>query len=323
MRARVIGATCLAAGGLLGCGERLTEPETALPERSVVHVAATITRTPVTGRPFGVGVSVSRVAYVGRQDEDRLTRFDLPGTTAAGDVSVGRDPGDVAFQPDGQRAFVTHVLGTDVGVVDVASGTQVDAIATGPTPLRVLVSPTGSFTYITNAAGNLLVVDPTTLSIVNTVFSGSVANGLAVNASGSLVYVSSASSGLLTEHQPDGTPTGRSFSLGGVPQDVWVAPNGDVWVANEAGRIDLVRPSTGGRGTIPLTCGAFGLRGVQSGRLVIVTCSSAGLVLAFRRSDKVLISTLNVGGTPRRVGEDVASRTIIVPNEGNWVDFIR
>jgi DNA-binding beta-propeller fold protein YncE len=64
-------------------------------------------------------------------------------------ILVGRDPGDIAFQPDGQRAFVTHVLGTDVGVVDVASGTQVNAINTGPTPrhhapvLRGVWSPGG------------------------------------------------------------------------------------------------------------------------------------------------------------------------------------
>jgi YVTN family beta-propeller protein len=236
---------------------------------------------------------------------------------------VGRDPGDIAFHPDGQRAFVTHVLGVDVGVVDVATGTMTTTIPTGPNPFRVLVSPNGSLVYVTNATGELMVFDATTFALVNTVFSGSVANGMAMNAPGSLIYVSSAGAGLVTEHNANGTVTGRVFALGGVPQDVWFAPTGDLWVANEVGRIDVIRPSTGQVVTVALPCGAFGLRGVNAGKHVVVTCPATGQVLIVRRSDGRLMQTITVGGTPRRVAQHAGTQTIIIPNEGNWVDFIR
>jgi len=319
---RSVGVVCLAVAGTLGCSDSVTEPESGAPALAAVRTAAMV-RTPVTGRPFGAAVTAGGLVYVGRQDDDRLTRFDLPNTAANGEVIVGRDPGDIAFEPSAQRAFVTHVLGVDVGVVDVATGTMTTTIPTGPNPFRVLVSPNGSLIYVTNATGNLMVFDATTLAPVNTVFSGSVANGLAVNASGSFVYVSSAGSGLVTEHTANGTATGRMFTLGGVPQDIWYAPNGDLWVANEVGRIDVIRPSTGQQGSIPLSCGAFGLRGVNAGQKVVVTCPAAGLVLVIRRSDRRLMQTLAVGGTPRRIAQDPGTQTIIVPNEGNWVDFIR
>jgi hypothetical protein len=36
-----------------------------------------------------------------------------------------------------------------------------------------------------------------------------------------------------------------------------------------------------------------------------------------------LIETLSVGGTPRELSYDAASGTILVPNEGGWVDILR
>jgi DNA-binding beta-propeller fold protein YncE len=48
-----------------------------------------------------------------------------------------------------------------------------------------------------------------------------------------------------------------------------------------------------------------------------------GLVEVFNPNTGELIETLSLGGAPRELSYDPATRSIIVPNEAGWVDILR
>jgi YVTN family beta-propeller protein len=99
---------------------------------------------------------------------DNATRTVLPVRGRDG-IAVGRDPGIMAFTPDGKRAYVATLSGLLVVDTDAASPTfhtvlrvpEGDAIAVGRRPFGVAVTADGARAYVANQGSD-------TVSVVDT-----------------------------------------------------------------------------------------------------------------------------------------------------------
>lgn len=287
-------------------------------------IATQLTPVPVSGRPFGTAVSSAGVVYATRQDADSLARIDLPAVTITGGVPVGRDPGDVVFSPSGTAAYVTNFLAQSVGFVSVGTGTQTATVPTPGNAYRLSLSADGSSLYVTAEAAVVLVINTATRAVLDTIPVGSAPNGIAWHPNGTLLYVSSAGTGTVAEINTGTNTVVRTISVGGVPQDIAVSPDGaTLYVADETGNVRVVTLSTGAVALIPLGGGGFGMGLSPGGSYLYVTLPGAGLVKVVDRVERVVVRTVFAGGVPRRVAFHPASRTVVVPNEGGWVDLIR
>jgi len=276
----------------------------------------------VGGRPFGVAVRADGLALVGRQDADSLSRIRLPRLAVAGSIGVGRDPGDIAFGPDGCRAYVTNVLGSSVSVVDVATGTELGRFRVPGSPLRVLLSPDGSRVFATSSSGILTVISSAKDSVLETFRVGGVLNGIAARSDRAIVYLSSTAGDLveLDLERRRMAVIGRGM---GRLQDIALAPDGQtLYAADEGGRLHALDLSTRQSRSVRLEAGAFGLRLHPGGSLLYVTQPGAGRVLIVSRLTLQTLATVEVGGQPRRIAFAPDGSFALVPNERDRLDVV-
>ena len=117
----------------------------------------------------------------------------------------------------------------------------------------------------------------------------------------------------------------RTITLGGVPQDVVISPDGtELYVANEGSLLQVVNLATGnvtfgGTGTENL----FGLALSPDGKALVGTRPGSGQVVVIDRVTRQLMNTVSTGGRPRRVAIDLLGSVAAVANESGWVDLIR
>ena len=275
-----------------------------------------------SGRPFGVRVSPSGVVYVGEQDNARLGRYDLPSTTLSGTASVGIDPADIAFSPDGATAYVTNLVSGTLSVVNVATNTQTAAITMPGGPLRLVVSADGTRVYVTTINGHLVTVDPQS-GIVASLVIGGVLNGIAWHPTQPLLYVSSTGGTVTEVSRATGLVT-RSFAIAGTVQEVVVSIDGSqLFVANEGGALEVRSTTTLALQTsVPIASGAFGAAITPDNTQLYVTQSGGSNVLVLDRATMTLVRSYP-GGIPRRVVFDKNGTTAVVGNDAGYVTFIR
>jgi serine/threonine-protein kinase len=102
-------------------------------------------------------------------------------------------PQQIAVTPDGQRAFVSvHDAGAGVNavvVLDVASGTVVDAIPTGRGPFPAAVSADGERVYVpVSLGGHLDVLDGRTGALLDEIDTTPNPRTVVLDADGRLAY---------------------------------------------------------------------------------------------------------------------------------------
>lgn len=282
-------------------------------------------RAAVPNRPFGVAISSQNVMYVTQQDGDALTRFDLPSLTPGATVSVGNDPGEVIFTANGQTAYTTNVLATDVSMVNVGSGTTTDTFAVGETPFRVRLSSDETRLFVSTPGGNIRILNAATgASLGGVVASAGPANGLALSTDGTRLYVS-CTCGTIAEVNTANNAVLRTFTVGGQLQDVALSPNGaELYVANELGSVKTVSVATGTvSDTVALNGGPFGLRVSPDGYYIVVSRAAGGRITVLDRALRRVMREFTVGGTPRRIAFTADGATMAVANEANGVDIIR
>jgi YVTN family beta-propeller protein len=87
-----------------------------------------------------------------------------------GTTPVGGYPLDIAFSPDGSRAYTANFYGSSVSVIDMATRTVLQTIAVGTYPSGVGVSPDGSKLYVVrDYAGQIQIRDTATYALQNTI----------------------------------------------------------------------------------------------------------------------------------------------------------
>ncbi len=291
-------------------------------EAAATHPAGVVAATvPLGSRPFGIAVSRERAYYVTRLDAAAMARGTFPGMSFPGSVAVGTIPTNVTFNPGATRAYVTNQFDGAVGIVDVATNTQIGTISIGGNPFFSLVNASATRLYVSNNANTVAVVNLANNTVVTAIPMPGAPNGMAFSKNGTRLYVSVPVAGAVVEINTTTNAATRTFNIGGIPQDLAVV-NGELWVANEAGSLDVITLSSGALATsIPLPAGGFGLAVSPDLAQVYVT-QPGGYLTVVNRVARAVITTLTLGGTPRKVAFNGPGTLAIVANEAGWVDFI-
>lgn len=303
----------IAAGGLLDSADVAV----------VSHPAGVLgTPTPVAGGPFGVAVSRTGPVIAALLTAAQVAV--LPPTGGSHTLIAAQlNPTDVAFSRDGASAFVANQGGGTLGRLNVAGGTQTTAHPIGFSPFRVRVSRDGTRVFVAGNGGGVAVMNRATGAPITSYTMQADQNGLAETQDGSHLYVSSMSFGVVREVTTATGVVGRSFAIGGTAQEVVLSSNDALlFVAVESS--DFVQVWNLASGTkidsIDVGAGTFGMALSPDGQRLYAT--SVGVVTIIDAAARTVLSTVPVGGNPRRVAFNRPGTRAIVANESGWVDFI-
>ena len=284
------------------------------------HPGCSRVDVPEAGRPFAVRASVNGVVLVSEQDNSRLGRYNLPSTAIARTIQVGGNPADVNFSADGLTAYVTNLGDATLGVIDVATNTQLSAVPISGSVWRVAPSRDGSRIYVTTGTGTFFIVDATTL-VVSGNYLGASLNGLAVHPTQPVIYVTGTNGTLFEVSETTGQAL-DSVSTGGRAQDVVLSKDGtQLYIAIEDGALQIRAASDLSLvATVPAVSGAFGLAATPDGAQLYATGN--GKVLVVDLATRTVLRSFD-GGAPRRVTFDRTGSTAIIANEAGYVTFIK
>jgi YVTN family beta-propeller protein len=284
-------------------------------------------RVPLTSQPFGAAV-FDEVAYVTLAMSSKLARTDLPSQTFPVTVTVGSTPTNVVFNSTGARAYVTNQASQSVGVVDVATNTQIDLIAVHGDPFVPIVQPGDSILYVSTNTGYVYGIRLATKELVDSIPTGAIGSAMLIR--DSLLYISTWTNGRVLEFNLRTRTLARTFAVGGTPQRMAISPDGNtLYIANEADRVngyvqfwDRVNNSQIGA-NIPLP-GAFGydIARRPTNGLLYVSTAYAGWIFVVDPATRTVIRAVQAGGSPRTFIFD-ANGVGFVTNEAGWVDFIK
>jgi YVTN family beta-propeller protein len=279
----------------------------------------------LSSRPFGAAVSKNGVVYVTRLDAGNMAVTNVRQRAITGTIPVGSVPTGVTFNKEGTLAYVTNQYSGNVGIVDVATSSQVGTIDVAGDPFVVRVAPSGTKLYITSNADLVSIADLRTGSVTKTIPVGFAPNGFAVTPDESRIYVASAYGSEVTELHTGTDAVLRKFTVNGTPQDMIVSRCGcELYVANEAGWVDVINLATGQNvARIPLAGGGFGMALSPDQVHLYVSIPSQGLVQVVNTQSRKITHTLEVGGQPRRIAFDYHGGIAVVANESGSVNFVR
>jgi YVTN family beta-propeller protein len=74
---------------------------------------------------------------------------------------------------------------------------------------------------------------------------------------------------------------------------------------------------------VSLSCGPYGLTRTPDGTQLYATCAIAGSVQVVDLQNRTVVKSIQTTGRPRRPWASPDGLTVVVPNEGGWVDYIR
>ena len=137
-------------------------------------------------------------------------------------VNVGKRPRDLAFTPDGKRAYVTSEVGGTVWVIDVPTEKAIKVIELpkDSKPMGVVVSPDAKRVFVANGRGGTVsVIDAATNAVVSTIPVGQRPWGIALTLGRKKLYTANGPSNDVSRagHREDAggeEDSGREDSLG-------------------------------------------------------------------------------------------------------------
>jgi YVTN family beta-propeller protein len=283
------------------------------------------TRLPLLGAPVGLAVSGAK-AYATLAFADSLAILDVPAESRLGGVRTGDTPTSVAVNSAGTRAYVTDQFSDSLSVFSLPTNAPAGGVAIPGSPYVTLTSADGGTVWVTSGSlARVYAVNATTLAIVDSAPTPTGPNGLARHPTLARLYVSGSFDGNVYELDAITLDSLRSWSLGGSAQGMAVSADGTtLFVANEAGRIDVVTLSNGAVGTPVAVAGSpFGLALPPDGTRLAVSSANSGIVVVFNAASLAVLRTVRTGGVPRRLAYRSDGTRLLVANESGWVDFIR
>jgi len=290
------------------------------------HPSGSILDKVTAPSPWGVAVRDDGLAYFTELNDGGVGITSTKTRTIDGFIPTGSFPTGIGFSPDGGTAYVANQGSNDVGVLDVATGTQVATILIGGLSLfSVRVSPDGAQLFVGINSTTLYIVDTQTRQIVKSVDVGYAPNAFAVAPDNRILYVSAFVGGSVTEIDMFTGTTLRTFNVGGLPQDMAVNRKGThLYVANEGGYLNDIDLASGQIGnSIPLAGAAFGIGVTPDDNQAYIAIPFGGLVQVFSLQSKKVQGSLNVGGEPRRVAFSQAGKIGAVTNAAGFLTFVR
>jgi Bacterial Ig-like domain (group 2) len=240
-----------------------------------------------------------------------LPAFDLPTSLTTGGMPLG-----VAVNHAGTRAYVASA--GQLSVLDLTNNTALTPVLVpgGGDKFAVVVSGDDQRVYLGTSL-YVYVIDPALGQVLDSIQTGA-AVFLSLHPTLPRLYVSE---GDVREIDLTTRKITRTMAAGGL-KEIEVSPDGtELYGADESnGTLRVFSLTTGMlTQTVVIPAGAFGL--AVSDRWIVVTTGSG--VAVFDRASRFPLSTISTGGTPRRPAIDGTGTTIVVPNEGGWVDFLQ
>lgn len=272
--------------------------------------------TQTTQSMYEVDIGAGGQMVVSEPNAGVAVRGTLPGFDLPTSYSTSYLPLGVAVNHAGTRAYIGST--EKLSIINLANNTEVKSLPLGGgDKLAVVVSSDDKTAYV---GTSLLVyrIDLTTNTVADSFQVNGSASFLALHPTQAKLYVSE---GIVRELDLN-TRKVTPFPGGNFVKDIGLSPDGsELYASSEGdGHLEVFSTATGRRiQSIQTTTGAFGL--AASAKWIVV--AGGGGVTIFDRASRLPISTLSVGGTPRRPAIDPGQTTIVVPNEAGWVDFIK
>jgi len=164
----------------------------------------------------------------------------------------GAMPSHLDFSPDSRWSF-NSMQGTDTLVsFDLTTMTTRWTVRVGPTPAGVLWHNNKVLVCIMGR-DEVVEVDPITGAIGRRVRTGAGAHNLFLTADRATLYVSNRIGGTLSAVDPTSLTVRRTYTLPGGPDDLGIAPDGQLWIALRfAEAVAVMDPTTGDYTSIPV-----------------------------------------------------------------------
>jgi YVTN family beta-propeller protein len=297
-----------------------TDTPTTTPTRT-----ATSTRTPTTTPTATPTATVTRthtpipvprdLAYVTNLGSADVSVIDLPSRAVINEIELpGLEPTDVAFGPDGRRAYVSSgqvgILGS-LTLIETISSTVLDSVTVGPGPSSVAVRPDGRVVYVTSCCpGSVAVVDTVSPRVITTLSTGTDPAGVAFSPDGTRAYVSNSGSGTVSVVDSIGHRVVAAISVGSFPRGVAVTPDARFVLVTNSGSdtVSIIDAGTGGVvATVPVGNTPAGIALSPDGAFAYVANSAAAMVsvldidLALDHAGQGVVATIPVADRPLRI----------------------
>ena len=322
---RACSAACLAL--LSACGNGPNAENSTGSAALAVHPGGSIVATtPLSARPFGAAIAREKgIVMVTQLDAGTVSSGLLPSSTLPVAIGVGFIPTNVRFSLDEKTAFVTNQFDDNIGIIDVASGSQVSTVSVPMSTFNVAYCRSNKRVYVTGPGTSVYVINPATPLLTDSIATSAVTNGITTDAKCTRIYVSDESNGRVLEINPATNVIVRTFPTGGAPKDLAVSPAGKrLYVADETGFLQVWNIPDGlPVVSVPLTAGAFGLAISPDGAQVYAGMPFGGGVAVLSTATNTIVNTIPTGGRPRKIAFDATGATAIVANEAGWVDYVQ
>lgn len=172
-------------------------------------------------RPHGITFVDSRRVAVTTEGSGHLVVVDLEDGAILAAIATGQEVSHmVATALAGSRAFVANIGSGSVTVIDLAEGKKVTDIPTGEGAEGIATTPDGQEIWVTNrGADTLSVIDPETLTVLETVPCPGFPIRIAISPGGTRALVSAARSGevVVFDTRSRGEVTRTQLDLGNAP----------------------------------------------------------------------------------------------------------
>jgi len=291
-----------------------------------------VTRVPLDGDAFGSAVSagvLGGTGWIGQPSAGRVSRLSIATGRFHGSMSPGPFPVQIAANGDGSRIYVVNFQGGQVSTIDTRTMSIVATVAVGQDAYGVTSTPTGDTVFVGITNGSLYRIDMRGRTILDTL-DLPVAAGYHFewNKSRTRLYASQRAfdGGRVFEIEPHSFTLLRTFETGGSAQGIQLsADDSRLFVAAQDGGVIVWDVASNSLDTTYATpgCSGYGLLRTPDNAFLVVGCVLNGLVEILDPDTGTLLETLDVGGRPRELSWDKASRAIVVPNELGWVDILR
>jgi len=286
-----------------------------------VHDSTFVATVPVSGQPFELATKGSNtyLSTIGDVVHFNLATLAV-GASIHGTLSA---PVRLVFNAAGDRLYVGDIGAARVWVVNVATDSVIDSVATtgSPAPLAII----GGALFVATDANRLYKFDLGTKLATDSISLPATAHQVLAHPNDTTLYVATRDGGTVMEVNARTMTATRTFTIGGRTQAMALSPDHQtLYVANEINPyVYVVALGTGTvTDSIPLAGGAYGLAISGDGARLYASLSYAGAVQVLNVAARSVIKTYGLGGTPREVLFDATHQHVLVPNEGGWVDVL-
>jgi YVTN family beta-propeller protein len=129
---------------------------------------------PAGTRPIGIAINEDYVGFATNGGSDDVTVFNAKlAEVSPVTIAVGDTPVSVAFNPEGDIAYVTNRLSNTVSVIDVFQHKVIATIPVGTQPVGIALTEEGRYSAVANVGEDTVsIIDNSKGTVIDTVAVG-------------------------------------------------------------------------------------------------------------------------------------------------------